>query len=50
MSKTSSRQKMQRQGIENVIPIENATSGLKMQHQGRKCNIKMENVIMIKKT
>ena len=40
---------MQRQGIANVIPIENATSGLKMQHQGRKCNIKMENVIMIKK-
>ena len=40
---------MQRQGIENDIPVENAASGLKMQHQGRKCNIKMENVIMIKK-
>ena len=34
---------MQRQGIENVIAVENATSGLKMQYQGRKCNIKMEN-------
>ena len=42
---------MQRQGIENVIPVEITTLGLelKMQHQGRKCNIKMENVIMIKK-
>ena len=34
---------MQRQGIENIIPVENETSGLKMQHQGRKCNIKIEN-------
>ena len=39
---------MQRQGVENVIPVENATSGLERQHQGRKCNNKMDNVIMIK--
>ena len=37
------------ENVKNVIQVENATPGLKMQHQGRKCNIKWENVIMIKK-